>query len=281
MIRLGLVGHPIGKSLSPLLHRAALAVRGLEGSYELFDAPDDVALARALDELRAGRLQGLNATVPHKQAALAACDRLSALALEVGAVNTLVVANGELFGWNTDLPGLLAAIRAAWPGRGFQRALVVGAGGAAPAAVLAARALGAEVRVWNRTHARADALVARLGTGQVAAHPEHSDADLVLQASSHGMDLVGAAFEAATMEARAIIEGTTAHAAVVDLVYRPSPTAWVTAAAALGRTAVDGLGMLVHQAALAFELWTGERSELARDDVADPVLTRAMGLALG
>lgn len=264
-MRLGLIGQPIAQSLSPVMHEAALRLRGVVGSYERFETADPDVLAGLFAELRAGTIDGLNATVPHKLAAFAACDRHAPLAARVGAVNTLVRRDG-IEGWNTDLPGLVAAIHGAWPTLDAGPALVIGAGGAAPAAMLAAEALGAaEVRVWNRTRARADALVTRLGLGVV-----HADvvtaargATLVIQASSHGMGLAGDALAGAEREAHDVLVATDPRACVVDLVYRPRATAWVCAAQSLGRRAMDGLEMLIHQAALAFELWTSARTEVS------------------
>ena len=285
-MRLGLIGQPIAQSLSPVMHEAALRLRGIAGSYERFETADPVVLARLFAELRAGTIDGLNATVPHKLAAYAACDRHAPLAARVGAVNTLVRVASEsgplIEGWNTDLPGLVAAVRGAWSMTGGP-ALVIGAGGAAPAAMLAAEALGAsEVRVWNRTRARADALVARLGLGVVYddAALAARDATLVIQASSHGMGLTGDALAVAEREAHDVLVTTASAACVVDLVYRPRATAWVRAAQSVGRRAMDGLDMLVHQAALAFELWTSTRTEVSVTSSAAHDLLQVMRFAV-
>lgn len=287
-LRLGLVGHPIAKSLSPLLHRAALARLGLAGDYSLFDVAAPEALEPLLVQLRGGALDGLNVTVPYKEHAFSCCDRVSPLAQRLGAVNTLArSAEGGLVGHNTDLPGLVAAIRDAFgaeatlhPG---ETALVCGAGGAAASAVLAAHVLGAaEVRVHNRTHERAEALCTRLGIGVAVgeARAAARGVSLVIQASIHGMGLEGQALARARDEAHAILAETATAARVIDLVYRPSPTAYTLAAASLGRAASDGLGMLVHQAALALELWIGARAEVDTDAVAMPAIVEAMWAAL-
>lgn len=285
-MRLGLVGHPIAQSLSPVMHEAALRHASLPGSYDRFDTSDPGELAAIVARLRRGELDGLNVTVPHKLAAYASCARRSPLAELLGAVNTLVrAADGAVVGWNTDLPGLVAAVRGAWAepvSLSRPTALIIGAGGAAPAAMLAARVLGAqEVRVWNRTLARAQALVARLGFGSAVADPWVAAAgvSLVVQASSHGMGLAGAAFVAATEEAAEVLAMTAPEARVVDLVYRPRPTTWVSAANRLGRDAIDGLEMLVQQAALSFELWTGARAEVDATSCAAPDLLDVMRAA--
>lgn len=267
-----------------MLHRAALARLGLAGDYALYDVVRREALEPILAQLREGALDGLNVTVPHKEHAFSSCDRLSALARRLGAVNTLTRgAEGDLVGHNTDLPGLVAAIREAFGEEATLRrgeaALVLGAGGAAASAVLAAHVLGAaEVRVHNRTPERAVALCARLGIGLAVADSRAAarGVSLVIQASSHGMGLEGEALATARDEARAILAETAADARVIDLVYRPSPTAYTLAAASLGRAASDGLGMLVHQAALALELWIGARAEVDADAVARPAIVEAM-----
>lgn len=281
MLRLGLVGHPVSHSLSPPLHRAAIALKGLRGSYELFDVPNASGLEPCLARLRRGELAGLNVTVPHKLAAFAACDRLDPLARRAEAVNTLVSdGEGGIAGWNTDLPGLVAAIRTRWGDTATaSAALIIGAGGAARAAVLAADALGAsEIRVWNRTPERARALVERLGVGAAWAElgVAARGAGLVIQSSSWGMDLSGDALTAAVRAARDVLSPTRPSARVVDLVYRPSPTAFVRAAREIGREAMGGLPMLIHQAALSFELFSGARREVEPGSRAEPSLVDAM-----
>jgi shikimate dehydrogenase len=260
--RLGLVGHPIGKSLSPAMHEAALAALGLEGSYERFDRVEPEGVHAVLQAVRAGVLDGVNVTLPHKRVAALACDRLDGVASRLGVVNTVRCEGADLIGYNTDVPGLVGAVRDGWRTDVRGPALVIGAGGAAYAAVEAARDLGAsDIRIWNRTRARAEAMAAVVGGEvyddvQAAAHA----VTLLLQASSHGMDLVGEEAREALAFAREVVQATAATARVVDLVYRPRPTVWVQAATAEGREGRDGLGMLVHQAACAFAIWTGQEA---------------------
>lgn len=273
---LGLVGYPIDKSLSPLMHEAALAHHGLEGSYRRFDAPLLEDLERAFKALDLGSLHGFNVTLPWKLDAARLClERggvLSGAAAALKVANTVVMRPtgdfaqpSRLEGHNTDVPGLMAAIRERWPvlaepPSGNARACVVGAGGAAYAAVLAARELGfREVRVWNRTGQAAHALVNKLGCGIVVTDLEQatSKASLVLQATTLGMGESGEDYEDLVAFAKVALAPTAEDARIVDLVYQPRPTVWVAAAQALGREADDGLNMLIHQAALAFSLWTG------------------------
>jgi shikimate dehydrogenase len=259
---LGLVGSPVGHSLSPALHAAALASARQDGTYTPLEAPDEASLGAALDALRRGELDGLNVTIPWKTVAAARCDALAGEAGRLGAVNTLVRrADGALIGHNTDVAGLAAALAEAGL-RDLSRrpCAVIGAGGAARAAALVGAQLDAgEVRIWNRTADRAQALVAALGFGRACATLEEAlaGAALVLQASASGMDLDDA--ETAALAAGLVgpLGLTAAGAHVCDLVYRPSRTAWMVAAEAAGRTAQGGLPMLIHQAAAAFRLWTG------------------------
>ena len=193
---------------------------------------------------------------------------VSAVAAACGAVNTLsYTAEGGVVGHNTDVSGLVRAVRRAFPSLEGDACCIHGAGGAARAAVLAADALGmSEIRVMNRTPAKAVALVAALD-GHVRARlldlgqrPEaFRDVTLVLQAASHGMGLhPGAmAFDEALGYARARIALTSTQACVFDLVYHPTETVWTRAAHSMDRVASSGLSMLVYQAAEAFACWTG------------------------
>lgn len=271
--RLGLLGHPVAHSLSPPLHTAALHATGQTGSYALIDCPPE-QLASAVERLRAGEFDGLNATIPHKEALVGLVDRLSRSASALGAVNTLVrTPDGEVEGHNTDLEGLVGALEARWPATPWRwhPVTVVGAGGAARAAVAAAVQLGAsEVRVTNRTPERAQALAVALqplSDVPVVPHPLETafvGAALVLQATSAGMGWAPgqprwtALLERATRR----LAAARPDAVLLDLVYRPEVTPWVQAARASGHEAESGLGMLVGQAAAAFACWTGVRPPL-------------------
>jgi shikimate dehydrogenase len=265
---LGLVGWPVGHSVSPAMHRAALASAGLEGAYDALPAPDIGAFEAVLGRLRDGRLDGLNVTLPWKLDAFARCDALTDTARAAGAVNTLRARpGGGLEGHNTDVPGLVAAVREAFPEAAFddRPVAVVGAGGAARAAVLAATDLGARrIRVHNRTPDRAARLVTELGLGEAVASLEDAlaGAALVLQASSFGLGLSREASQDAASALVDALSGLAPGAAMVDLVYGPHATPWVLAGALTGHAAVDGLGMLVHQAALAFQWWTGHPADV-------------------
>lgn len=248
----GVIGSPVRHSRSPAIHNAAFAAAGLDWTYVAFEVAAGAA-GRALDGMRSLGLAGLSVTMPHKDAVAAAVDELSDDAAALGAVNCVVpLDDGRLRGENTDGAGFVRSLLDAGFDPAGRSCCVVGAGGAARAVVLAlARAGVASVTVVNRTAAKAEAAAALAGDiGRVATTVD-AQADLVVNATSIGMGASGGLpFDPA------ILGG--AGQVVADLVYQPLETPLLAAARAAGGTAVDGLGMLVHQAAIAFELWTGE-----------------------
>ncbi len=254
MARLGVVGWPVAHSRSPAMHEAALRAVGLDGwTYQLLPVPAE-ALAETLRALPALGFLGVNVTIPHKQAALELADRATATAQAIGAANTLTFVDGAIEADNTDAPGLLAALPAA--PRGL-RALVLGAGGSARAVVWALlRADAADVQIWNRSAARAEALAAQLG-GRAVSAPE--PAELLVNCTAVGLTEHSSSFE---RELPITADSLSSYRCVVDLVYRDGGTALVSAAHARGIPAVDGLEVLVHQGALSFERWTGRNAPL-------------------
>lgn len=254
--RAGVVGWPIAHSRSPLIHGYWLKALGISGAYERIAAPPDEFAAFA-QSIRDGALLGANVTVPHKEAAFAACDWLSPLATELGAVNTLWRESGKLCGDNTDVAGFLANLDEGAPGWRARRAMVIGAGGGARAVVAGLRSRGVEhITVVNRTHERALRLARQFGDG-VEAAPDTAmiealaGADMLVNTSSLGMQ----------GQPPLVIDLSPlpGHALVADLVYVPLRTPLIEAAAARGLRVVDGLGMLLHQAAPGFERWFGVR----------------------
>ena len=206
----------------------------------------------AVDAMRAFRVQGLSVTMPHKADVAAAVDRLSHTAERLGAVNTVLWRSGALVGENTDGDGFLDALRV---DEGFEpegrRCLVLGAGGAARAVVLALGDAGAaEVVVVNRSPERAEAAVALSSAARVGVPGDAGEADLIVNATPVGMD----GGRGLPMDTGHLGSGQL----VVDLIYRPAITPLMEAARMAGAAAVNGLGMLIHQAAHAFRLWTGE-----------------------
>jgi shikimate dehydrogenase len=250
------IGDPVRHSLSPVLHNAAFAAADLDWVYVAFEVAPGRAAA-ALDAVRVLGIDGLSVTMPHKADVARAVDRCSAVAERLEAVNCVVRRNGSLVGENTDGAGFVASLRA---DAGFepagQRCLVLGAGGAARAVVLALAEAGArEVAVVNRTRERAEAAAALAGPVGVVRGPEAAD-DAVLIVNATPVGMAGSATEGANgpLDPRRIGPGQI----VADLVYHPLRTPLLEMAEARGATQVNGLGMLLHQAGLAFELWTGE-----------------------
>jgi shikimate dehydrogenase len=252
MPRLGVLGWPVAHSRSPAMHNAALDALGLAPAwrYQLLPVPSEL-LAETVHALPAAGFRGANVTIPHKEAALALAHSATPAAAAIGAANTLSFApDGTIAADNTDAPGLLTALPE--PPRG-RSALILGAGGSARAAAHALREAGAaDVAVWNRTPARAEALAADLGVRAVATP---GTADLLVNCTS-----VGLREDAALKDLPLSAEELGGYACVVDLVYRDGGTALLTAAALAGSTVVDGLEILVHQGALSLQGWTGRRA---------------------
>ena len=252
------IGHPIRHSRSPLIHGTWIAEHAIDGSYEAIDvAPDELPAFFA--RLRAGEFVGGNVTIPHKEAVFALCDSVDPLARTIGAVNTLVVQDGKVHGTNTDYLGFLGNLDAIVPdwSEGLREAIVLGAGGAARAVLVALRSRGVgQVHILNRTPTNAQSLAAEIdgpftAQGLEAFAALAPRAQLLVNTTSIGMH--GTRFDGVDL---ALLPPT---ALVTDIVYIPQRTPLLTEAAARGLTTVDGLGMLLHQAVPGFEAWFGVR----------------------
>jgi len=254
----GIIGDPVLHSRSPAIHNAAFAALELDFVFVAFP----VRAGAGYDAVRAVRtlgLAGLNVTMPHKDDAARACDELSPAAAALGAVNTVVRhPDGWLLGASTDGEGLVRALADEGVDPDGRRIVVLGAGGAARAIVQALGAHGASIAVAARRHAAA-ATAAALAPGthtvpMTEVGPWVVDADVVVNATPLGMNGESPPFPTDTLHAGQL---------VVDTVYHPPETPLAAAARARGARAANGLGMLVHQAALAFEHWTGRPAPLA------------------
>lgn len=251
------IGYPISHSMSPLLHQAAFDALGLDWVSVAFAVPAGLA-REALSAVRTLDIAGISVTMPHKSDVARASDELSPLARRLGAVNCVINRDGVLLGDSTDGAGLLAALgRSSGVDPAGMRCAVIGAGGAARAAIVAlADAGAAEVVVVNRTHAHAVEAAELAGGGGRAGEPaDIARAEIVINATPVGMSggvLPGGDPE---LESR-LHEGQL----VMDLVYVPSETRLLRAAADRGARTVGGIGMLVHQAAVAIEHWTGKKA---------------------
>lgn len=264
----GIFGDPVAHTLSPAMHNAAFAALGLNFVYLPFHVRRE-ALAAAVAGIKALGLAGVNITVPHKEAVLPLIDGVAEEARLIGAVNTVVNRGGELIGHNTDATGFLRALQEAGFDPTGRPAVVIGAGGAARAVVAAlARAGVREITIFNRTVSRATVL-AELARAEGVATAALSWADLagtgkkvvaraalVVQTTSVGMHPQEE--EAPPVPPEALGPGQL----VVDLIYSPRETRLLRLARAAGAKTQNGMAMLLHQGAAAFELWTGREAPL-------------------
>ncbi len=294
MPNLAVIGHPVGHSRSPAMQTAALTEMKLAGewTYGALDVPPEDFEAEVAELAAEGEYAGVNVTVPHKEAALAMADEASDAARAIGAANTLTFRGNLISAANTDAGGLLRSLPAdlAAPAgeegadggapEGARRALVLGAGGAARAAIwaLAHGGEGApvagggsepgdeqpatpsiapfEVHVWNRTAERGEAVAGELG-GRFVADPDPANYALIVNTTAVG--LAGEdTFEALPLSPDSFVAGQV----VLDMVYTDEPSALLAAAEAAGATTVDGLEMLVQQGALSLRIWTGEEPSI-------------------
>jgi shikimate dehydrogenase len=260
----GVIGSPVAHSLSPLLHNTAFGALGLGDLWRSFAFEVEPGeAAAALAQMRAADVIGLSVTMPHKADVAALVDQCSEVARRLNAVNCVHQQEGSyLFGTNTDGDGFVASLaRGAQFDPAGKRCVVVGAGGAARAVVLALANAGASgIAVVNRTAERAFEASALAGDhGMVVPLTEHAIADavgmadLVVNATPVGMAGVAGGPVEWLVAPDLLGQGQV----VADLVYAPRQTAWLERAADAGATALDGLGMLVHQAAAQLVLWTG------------------------
>ncbi len=268
--KLGIIGFPIGHSISPMFQQAALDHLGIDATYQAWEvAPGDVG--PFLQGLRGASFLGINVTVPHKEAVIPFLDRVDDWAAAAGAVNTVVNLDGQLSGHNTDGAGFLRALREAgrFDPRG-RRVLILGSGGAARGVVLALiREGAAQVTIANRTVDRARRLVeiahdnglkARclaLDSEELAAAA--AGAELIVNCTSVGM-AHGPDQEGTPLPGRAI----PSTALVNDLVYNPPETPLLRQAAQAGASVLGGIHMLVYQGAASFEMWTGREAPVAK-----------------
>jgi shikimate dehydrogenase len=271
--RIGVIGYPLGHSISPIIVQVALDSCGIGARYEAWETPAE-GLAERIRSLRSGDVLGANVTIPHKQAVIDFLDGTEGLAVRSGAVNTIVNDQGTLTGHNTDVVGFARALRedAAFDPRG-RRVVVLGAGGAGRAVVLALAEAGAgTVFAMDIVPERARALVSSLrerasggtdlswgGPTDEAFRRALSECQLLVNCTPAGTR-GGQAEGLSPVDVEKVPQG----ALVFDLVYNPLETPLVAAARARGNRAVPGLGMLVYQAAESLRLWTGCEAPVER-----------------
>lgn len=261
MIKLGLTGYPVGHSLSPAIQNAALQASGLEGGYSLYPvAPDDLqALKDLLASVRTGEINGLNVTIPHKQNVIPLLDELTPTARSIGAVNIVYMRGDRLIGDNTDAPGFLADLgkflTTETQSHGDKIVLVLGAGGSARAVVYALVNDGWQVTIAARRIEQAQQLASNfkdVHTRELNFQTfQISNLQLIVNTTPLGM---APDVDQSPLPENAALSKQTK---IYDLVYNPRETKLVRDARAQGLQATTGLGMLIEQAALGFELWTG------------------------
>ena len=255
--RLGIIGAPVAHSLSPAIQGAALRAAAVDASYERWETPP-ASLPARIAALRERGCFGANVTIPHKQAVLPLLDEVAPPAADIGAVNTIVNDSGRLVGHNTDGAGFIVSLMEVDFRPAGKRFLLVGAGGAARGIAFAlARAGAVGIDITNRTPARAEALATAIdGLARPFASPP-APYECVVNCTSAGMHGSGAE-TILPCDPAAAAPGTL----IVDIVYAPEETPLLRAARAAGLPALGGLPMLIHQGALAFELWTGRPAPL-------------------
>ena len=273
--RLGIIGYPIGHSISPIFQQAGLNHLGIDATYEKWEVTPE-GVGDFVNGLRAPGTLGINITVPHKQAVIPFLDEVDEWATAAGAVNTIVNRDGRLTGHNTDGPGFLQAllVETGYSPDGT-RALILGAGGAARGILLALVRGGVDsLVIANRTFERAETLAQLASENGVKSEAIPLAGDALTEAAasanlivncttmgmSHGPDEHGSPISAAQIPATAIVN---------DVVYTPLLTPILKEAAAAGATALGGLHMLVYQGVLSFQMWTG------RDAPVDVMLAAA------
>jgi shikimate dehydrogenase len=255
-----LIGYPLGHSLSPKIHTAALNACGLEGSYSLFPIPpeDTQALKDLLTRIRTGELHGLNVTIPHKQNVIPLLDELTPTAKAIGAVNTIYLRENKLIGDNTDAAGFLSDLKKFTGDRRLVigiSALVLGSGGSARAVVYALLNDGWHVTIAARRVEQAQELSRQFKSTKAIelnlSTFKPSNLQLIINTTPIGMT--------PNVDQSPLPENMTLSkdTVIYDLVYNPRETKLVKDARAQGLSATTGLGMLIEQAALAFKLWTG------------------------
>ena len=274
MIQLGLIGYPLGHSLSPKIHTAALKANGLDGSYSLFPiSPEDKqGLKDLLARVRINEIHGLNVTIPHKQNVIELMDELTATAKAIGAVNTIYLHEDKLIGDNTDTSGflsdlkrfltlecgsLLSHLQEQVPAL-QKKALVLGAGGSARAIVYALLCDGWDVTIAARRIEQAQQLSQSFGKYDLRLSTfdlQLTTFNLIVNTTPLGMT---PNIEDSPLPENIVLSPKTV---IYDLIYNPRETKLVKDARAQGLSATTGLGMLIEQAALAFEKWTGAKAD--------------------
>lgn len=252
-IQLGVIGNPIEHSISPQLHNTMIGKMNLDYIYSAFRVREG-EVGKALEGMRALNIRGFNVTIPHKQTAFSLCDEVDPFAKKMGACNTLVNTKGVIKGYNTDGPGFVRALDYKGVKAEGKSVAILGAGGAAAGVAMALADAGArKISIVNRTHEKAEILAKKINRyhHEVAvACSEYTDVDILVNTTSVGMN--------SDKMPVSSLAGLNENAVVCDIVYCPRETALLKAASDAGFKTVGGIGMLINQAVIAFELFTGK-----------------------
>jgi len=282
--QVGLVGYPVSHSLSPIMQQAAFDAFHIEANYVLWETPKD-QLAAKIASLRSSSMLGANITIPYKEVVVQMVDECDPFAARIGAINTIVNRDGRLYGYNTDAPGFITALKEfnAYPFEcAGKKVVILGTGGVARAAAMGLLEKGiGEVVLLGRTEAHIQNIVRHLSTfsvkflrtthirGTLFGYPEVGEilanADLVVNATPIGLSMDDS-------KLLIDVDMLPSTALVMDMIFNPSSTLLLRTARAHGCQVLNGLSMLLYQGALAFELWTGRPAPIE-------VMQKALGLA--
>ncbi|WP_038057130.1 shikimate dehydrogenase [Thermodesulfobacterium hydrogeniphilum] len=244
----GIIGNPVSHSLSPIMHNVAFKELGIKAVYGAFLVKEE-NLKKAVEGIRALNIKGLSITIPHKESIMKFLDEIDRVALEIGAVNTIVNENGYLKGYNTDWIGVLKAFTKNEVEIKDKKVVIIGAGGASKAVVYAIKAGGAkEIEVYNRTFEKAKTLEKNFG---IMAKPwnelKNASGDIIIQTTSVGLKSWKSPVEEEVLSRFKI---------AMDIVYIPLKTKFLSLAEKYAKV-IDGLQMLLYQGVEQFRLWTG------------------------
>lgn len=261
----GLLGHPVGHSMSPVMHNDQFTFLGLDCNYHAFDVlPDE--LENAVKGIKALGISGFNVTIPHKVEIMKFLDEIDDEAMQIGAVNTVVNRNGKLYGYNTDGKGFAVSLENK-AGKDFlsKKMLIIGAGGAARGIFVTMARMGAiAIDFTNRTIEKAEQLISenpypiQSNARSIKEAEEHlHEYQIIINTTSVGMS---PKIEDLPLQLTNMKPGTI----LSDIIYNPIETKWLKAGKALGAVTQNGVGMFVGQGALAFEMWTNKKPDFNR-----------------
>ncbi len=259
----GLIGNPVEHSISPSIHNSAFEDLGLDYVYLTFQVEEEF-VEEALNGIKSLEIEGVNVTIPHKSKVMKYLDEINETAKKIGAVNTIKRKNHRLKGFNTDGEGVLRALREKIDKIEKKNILLLGAGGAARAIAFKLTETGANLTISNRTGSKAKNLAEEIEKvtgkeiGQIPQEEDFlqdkiEDSDILINSTSVGMH---PNVEDTIVESDLMCEDLT----VMDIVYNPPKTRLLKEAEKAGADTISGLGMLVHQGAASFEIWTGKKA---------------------